>query len=115
MRQGWNALGLAAALTASALVCASLVADAAPSKSSANGLHQFHKQAGLDVTFATLRVVGLLGMAMAGFGVVGVIGGWVAAVGVILCASIVWIGLPGSVDRAQRLPVRIRLDPLDIG
>jgi len=41
MRQGWNALGLAAALTASALVCASLVADAAPSKSSANGLHQF--------------------------------------------------------------------------
>lgn len=40
MRQGWNALGLAAALTASAL-CASLVADAAPSKSSANGLHQF--------------------------------------------------------------------------
>ena len=43
MRQGWNALGLAAALAASALVCASLVADAAPSKSkaSANGLHQF--------------------------------------------------------------------------
>jgi len=30
----------------------------------ANGLHQFHKQAGLDMTFATLRVAGLLGMAM---------------------------------------------------
>jgi stage V sporulation protein B len=72
----------------------------------ANGLHQFHKQAGLDMTFATLRVVGLLGMAMAGFGVIGVIGGWVAAVGVILCAAIVWIGLPGPLARDERLPVR---------
>jgi O-antigen/teichoic acid export membrane protein len=69
----------------------------------ANGLRQFHKQAGLDITFATLRVAGLLGMAMAGFGVVGVIGGWVAAVGLILCAAIVWVGLPGASE--QRLPV----------
>jgi stage V sporulation protein B len=72
----------------------------------ANGLHQFHKQAGLDMTFATLRVVGLLGMAMAGFGVIGVIGGWVAAVGVILCAAIVWVGLPGPIADEDRLPVR---------
>ena len=35
----------------------------------ANGLHEFHKQAGLDITFATLRGIGLLGMAMAGMGV----------------------------------------------
>jgi len=72
----------------------------------ANGLHLFHKQAGLDMTFATLRVAGLLGMAMAGFGVIGVIGGWVAAVGVILCAAIVWVGLPGKIAREDRLPVR---------
>ena len=72
----------------------------------ANGLHQFHKQAGLDMTFATLRVVGLLGMAMAGFGVLGVIGGWVAAAFVILCAAIVWVGLPGPVAPDERLPVR---------
>ncbi|HET9623501.1 MAG TPA: oligosaccharide flippase family protein [Kofleriaceae bacterium] len=71
----------------------------------ANGLHQFHKQAGLDMTFATLRVVGLLGMAMAGFGVTGVIGGWVAAVGIILCAAIVWIGLPGKLAPGDKLPV----------
>ena len=38
----------------------------------ANGMHQFHKQAGLDITFATLRAVGLIGMAMLGLGVVGV-------------------------------------------
>jgi stage V sporulation protein B len=72
----------------------------------ANGLQQFHKQAGLDMTFATLRVAGLLGMAIAGFGVIGVIGGWVAAVGVILCAAVAWVGLPGAVARDQRLPVR---------
>src|SRR5262249_6208209 len=47
----------------------------------ANGTHQFHKQAGLDITFATLRSAGLIGMAMAGLGVFGVVGGWVAAVG----------------------------------
>lgn len=72
----------------------------------ANGLHQFHKQAGLDMSFATLRVAGLLGMAMAGFGVIGVIGGWVAAVGVILCGAMVWVGLPGPIARDERLPVR---------
>src|SRR4051812_46910891 len=72
----------------------------------ANGLHQFHKQAGLDVTFATLRAAGVLGMAMAGLGVIGVIGGWVAAVGIILCASIVWVGMPGRIPREERLPVR---------
>ncbi|MBL0221050.1 MAG: polysaccharide biosynthesis C-terminal domain-containing protein [Myxococcales bacterium] len=72
----------------------------------ANGLHQFHKQAGLDVTFATLRVIGLLGMAMAGLGVIGVIGGWVAAVGIILMAAIVWVGMPGKIAKADRLPVK---------
>jgi O-antigen/teichoic acid export membrane protein len=72
----------------------------------ANGLRQFHKQAGLDVSFATLRVAGLIGMAMAGFGVIGMIGGWVAAVGVILCASAMWIGMPRLPGKAERLPVR---------
>ncbi|MEO8701538.1 MAG: oligosaccharide flippase family protein [Kofleriaceae bacterium] len=79
----------------------------------ANGLRQFHKQAGLDVTFATLRVAGLIGMAMAGLGVVGVIGGWVAAVAIILCAAVVWVGLPksdksgeGGAKSIERLPVK---------
>jgi O-antigen/teichoic acid export membrane protein len=62
----------------------------------ANGLRQFHKQAGLDITFATLRTFGLLGMAMAGLGVIGVVGGWVAAVGIILMVAMTWIGLPGK-------------------
>src|ERR1041385_1217418 len=41
----------------------------------ANGLRQFHKQASLDIGFATLRSIGLVGMAVAGLGVVGVVGG----------------------------------------
>ncbi len=69
----------------------------------ANGLRQFNKQAGLDITFATLRVAGLIGMAMAGLGVIGVVGGWVAAVALILCAAAIWIGMPKS---AEKIPVR---------
>jgi stage V sporulation protein B len=69
----------------------------------ANGLRQFTKQAGLDVTFATLRVAGLIGMAMAGLGVLGVIAGWVAAVALILCAAAVWVGLPRT---KEKLPVK---------
>jgi stage V sporulation protein B len=73
----------------------------------ANGLHEFHKQAGLDISFATLRVVGLLGMAMAGMGVIGVIGGWVLAVAIILCAAMVWVGLPSADgELTERLPVK---------
>ena len=70
----------------------------------ANGTRQFHKQAGLDITFATLRAIGLLGMAYAGLGVTGVIGGWVAAVGVILCVAIAWVGWPRGFS--ERMPVR---------
>lgn len=69
----------------------------------ANGLRQFNKQAGLDVTFATLRVAGLIGMATAGLGVLGVIAGWVAAVAMILLAAIVWVGLPKT---TERIPVK---------
>ncbi len=69
----------------------------------ANGLRLFHKQAGLDITFATLRAAGLLGMAIAGMGVTGVVGGWVGAVGLILCAAMAWVGLPRT---TEKLPVR---------
>jgi O-antigen/teichoic acid export membrane protein len=71
----------------------------------ANGTHQFHKQAGLDITFATLRTIGLLGMAYAGLGVAGVIGGWVAAVVIITGVAVVWVGLPGKQAAADRQPV----------
>jgi len=60
----------------------------------ANGRREFHKQAGLDVGFATLRVAGILGMAMAGFGLMGAIGGWAAAACAILLVSTAVVGLP---------------------
>jgi stage V sporulation protein B len=73
----------------------------------ANGLRQFQKQAGLDITFATLRSIGLIGMAMAGLGVIGVVGGWVTAVGAILMIAMTWIGLPGKAAAAtEAVPVK---------
>lgn len=71
----------------------------------ANGRREFQKQAGLDVTFATLRAVGILGLATAGLGLYGAVGGWVAAVGLILAIATVVIGLPGKVAAADRVPV----------
>jgi len=60
----------------------------------ANGLRQFHKQAGLDITSATLRALGILGLATMGFGVYGAYGGWVIAAGAVLLIATVVIGLP---------------------
>ncbi len=61
----------------------------------ANGQREFHKQAGLDITMATLRAVGILGLASAGFGLYGAISGWVGAVFVILLVASFVVGLPG--------------------
>lgn len=72
----------------------------------ANGLRQFHKQAGLDIAFATLRTLGLLGMATAGLGVLGVIGGWAIAAGMILVIAATWVGVPRALGAGERLPVR---------
>ncbi len=61
----------------------------------ANGRREFHKQAGLDITMATLRAVGILGLASAGFGLYGALSGWVGAVFVILFVATLVVGLPG--------------------
>jgi len=61
----------------------------------ANGRREFHKQAGLDITMATLRAAGILGLASAGFGLYGAISGWVGAVFCILLVSTFVVGLPG--------------------
>ncbi|ACY18955.1 polysaccharide biosynthesis C-terminal domain-containing protein [Haliangium ochraceum] len=71
----------------------------------ANGTRGFHKQAGLDVCFATLRALGILGLAMAGFGVYGAISGWVLAVAVILVVAALVIGLPRTRERFAQRPL----------
>ena len=45
-------------------------------------------------------------MAMLGLGVVGVIGGWVVAVGLILVIAAIGVGLPGKIAKEDRLPVK---------
>ncbi len=71
----------------------------------ANGLHMFGKQAGLTVVFATVRAALLIGMGIVGFGVLGVVGGWVAAVVFILLLTVWWVGMPGKIAASDRLPV----------
>ncbi len=44
-----------------------------------NGRHHFGKQATLDVSFSTLRAVGIVGGAALGFGAFGALAGWSAA------------------------------------
>jgi stage V sporulation protein B len=61
----------------------------------ANGARQFHKQAGLDMTFATMRAIAVVGGA-AGLGVVGAIGGWIVASVIIFGLAAIWVGLPKS-------------------
>lgn len=68
---------------------------------SANGTRAFHKQAILDMTFATLRVVGIVGAAAAGFGVYGAVGGWAAAACTILLIAAVWVGIPRARGEAR--------------
>lgn len=64
----------------------------------ANGTRAFHKQAGLDVCFATLRAAGILGLAAAGLGVYGAVSGWLGAVLVILAVAALLVGVPRRVE-----------------
>ena len=75
----------------------------------ANGQREFHKQAGLDIGAATLRVGGILAMATAGFGLMGAIGGWAAASLTIFVISLFVVGMPGRIaagDQAHRVTPR---------
>lgn len=73
----------------------------------ANGRREFHKQAGLDMCFATFRAVGILGLAGAGFGLYGAISGWVAAVALILVVAGIVVGFPARVAGVDaRQPLR---------
>ncbi len=55
-----------------------------------NGMKEFVRQASLDITFATLKTAGILGLVALGFGVVGAVAGFVVAAGIICVISGVW-------------------------
>lgn len=59
----------------------------------ANGRQQFHKQAGLDATFSTLKTVCMVGAAGLGLGVGGAVGGFVVAAGLIVLVAAAWVGV----------------------
>jgi O-antigen/teichoic acid export membrane protein len=72
----------------------------------ANGLRMFQRQAQLDMTSATLRATGILGLATLGFGVLGAYLGWVtAAISMLVIASFL-VGRPGRIAPADRVPVQ---------
>ncbi len=55
-----------------------------------NGRHLFVRQAGLDISFSTLRSIGIIGGALLGFGAFGALAGWAsAAVAIALLAFFV--------------------------
>jgi O-antigen/teichoic acid export membrane protein len=73
----------------------------------ANGKREFHKQAGLDITMATMRAAAILGMFSVGLGVAGAISGWVAAAGAILVIATFVVGTPWGANRPdERYPLR---------
>jgi stage V sporulation protein B len=59
---------------------------------SLNGRHWFAKQARLDVTFSTLRTVGILAGAAMGLGALGAVAGFATAAATIVSISLIWIG-----------------------
>lgn len=71
----------------------------------ANGTRAFHKQAALDVCFATLRALGILGLAAAGLGVYGAVGGWVGAVALILAIAALVVGVPRAAGAYSASPL----------
>lgn len=66
----------------------------------ANGARQFHKQSGLDILFATLRVGFVLFAAITWHATLPAIVGWVLAAALILIVSVLWVGLPRKTDAA---------------
>lgn len=56
-----------------------------------NGTKEFVKQATLDITFATLKTAGILGLVFLGMGVWGAVTGFVVAAGIIVVISGAWV------------------------
>ncbi len=66
---------------------------------SLNGRQMFQRQAGLDMTFTTLRTAGILGAAALGFGVAGALSGFAGAALVLLMVALATVGAGGPAGR----------------
>ncbi len=56
-----------------------------------NGLKQFVRQATLDFTFSTVKMIGIVGLVLLGFGVTGAVAGFVGAAGFIFLVAAIWV------------------------
>lgn len=65
-----------------------------------NGQQVFAKQAALDMTYTTLRTLGIVGAAALGFGVIGAASGFAGAALLVLCTALFLAGT-GARDDAQ--------------
>lgn len=68
---------------------------------SLNGRQLFQRQAGLDMTYTTLRTAGILGAAALGFGVIGAIAGFTMAAGAVLAIALVVVGVGSAGPRSS--------------
>ena len=64
------------------------------------------KQARLDVTFSTLRTVGILGGAALGLGAIGAVAGFATAAATIVTISLIWIGFGERGDAGEKIQRR---------
>ncbi|HEX6835261.1 MAG TPA: oligosaccharide flippase family protein, partial [Polyangia bacterium] len=71
----------------------------------ANGRKEFHKQAGLDITYSTLRCIFVVGAAWATHSALAAVGGFVGASGAVMVLSIFVVGL--GVASTQRFDVKV--------
>lgn len=58
-----------------------------------NGVKEFVKQALIDMSFATFKMVGILGLVALGFGVYGAVGGFVGAAAIVCIGAAVWTSI----------------------
>jgi stage V sporulation protein B len=79
---------------------------------SANGLRQFKKQAGLDMTYSTLRPTLIILGAGLGLGLAGTLGGFLAAAALILVISVFVVGLRRTPSTFSAMAVARFMAPL---
>ena len=66
-----------------------------------NGQQQFQRQAALDLSYSTLRTVGILGAAALGLGAFGAFAGFASAATCVLAIALMWVGIG---QRGQGVP-----------
>lgn len=76
-----------------------------------NGREQFHRQALFDLSYTTLRTLGILGAAALGFGALGAVTGFAGAAVVVASIAALVLGVGRPVAATDAIGLRARLRP----